>query len=245
MDRRNILIVEDDIDSMQMLEKLVKEIDCTINCFEAKNKLEAYEILHEHLIDVFIIDIILDTKIMNDVSGMKLAEEIRTIERYKFTPLVFITSLEDPQMYAFKVLHSYDYIEKPYPVKETKRIIKEALCYKTEREKEKIFLFKKDGILVPVAENSIVYMKSKGHILYIFGENDEISIPYKSCREMLGEIDDRNFVQCNRSTIVNRKCILSVDSVNRYALLKENKGKKEITIGKKYLNKVLDGMIRC
>lgn len=245
MERKTILIVEDDLDSMEMLEKLVKEIDPALKCLKAHNKAEAYEIIHEHLIDVFLIDIILNTAVMCDVSGMKLAEEIRTIERYKFTPIVFITSLEDPEMYAFKSLHSYDYIEKPYSVKETMDTIKGALGYKTQPEKERIMLFKKDGILFPIPEKNIVYMQSKGHMLYIYEENDSICIPYRSCREMVETLDETYFVQCNRNTIINRKFIINIDSVNKYVLIKSNTGKTEISIGKKYLNKVIEGMVKC
>lgn len=243
MDRKNILIVEDDEYSMKMLEKIIIEVDMNVKCYKADNLNQAYVILHEYLIDVFFIDIVLDTKVLGDASGMKLAEEIRDIERYKFTPILFITSLEDPMMYAFKELHSFDYITKPYLVSEAKKAIEQALCYKTEYERKKTIHFKKDGILVSLIENDIVYMKSIGRTLHVFIQRDEITIPYKTCDYMMDVLDERLFVQCNRNTIVNREYIESIDSTNRYIKLKNFEGNEEISIGKKYLNKVLEGMI--
>ena len=92
MDKKSILIVEDDKHSMKMLEKLIDELDVSTICHKASSVKQAYEVLHENIIDVFLIDIILDTSVQGDVSGMILAEEIRSIDRYKFTPIIFITS---------------------------------------------------------------------------------------------------------------------------------------------------------
>lgn len=239
---KNVLIVEDEEYSMNMLEKLINETTPFVKCFRASTIEQAYMILHKELIDAFFIDIILNSKRPDDASGMNLAEELRGIDKYRFTPIIFITSVEDSKLYAYKRLHCYDYIEKPYLVKEVKHTLIQALHYKTQPEAERIVHFKKDGILVSIIENDIIYMKSIVRSLYIYTKYEEISIPYKTCTNMLQLLDNRIFVQCNRNTIVNRKCIGYIDKVNRYLELKNCITCDKLNIGRKYLDKILEGI---
>lgn len=245
MERKKVLIIEDDAGSSEMLQKLICEIDVWIICYKASTVKQAYEILHENIIDVFIIDIILDTAILGDVSGIRLAEEIRAIDRYAFTPILFITALEDPKLYAYSVLHSFKYIEKPFLVKETKESIREALRYKTVEKSEKFLHFRKDGILFSVKEDSIIYMESKAHMLYIYTTKEKITIPYKTCKKMLVALDERWFVQCSRSAIVNRRYIYNIDTINLYITFIAEYGCRSVSIGKRYLDKVLEGIAIC
>ena len=85
-------------------------------------------------------------------------------------------------------------------------------------------------------------MKSIVRSLYIYTKYEEISIPYKTCTNMLQLLDNRIFVQCNRNTIVNRKCIGYIDKVNRYLELKNCITCDKLNIGRKYLDKILEGI---
>lgn len=245
MEKKKVLIVDDDPICRDLLEKIVGEIDELAICYKAPDIKQAYEILHKNVIDVFIIDIILDTTVTGDVSGIKLAEEIRAIDRYAFTPVLFITGMLDPKLYAYSELHIFKYIEKPFRIEDIMDTIKDALRYKTELEKEKFLHFRKDGVLFPVKENSVVYMESKGHMLYIHTTKERITIPYISCRKMLTVLDERWFVQCSKSVIVNRKYIVNIDTVNRYIALKSGCLHSAVSIGKRYLDKVLEGVVVC
>lgn len=245
MSNKKVLIVEDDISSMNMLEKLVSEINMLAVCLKATNINEAYRILHENVIDVFILDIILDTSVQGDVSGMKLAEEIRRIERYRFTPIIFISALSDPRFYAYTNIRSYMYIEKPFRVNETRKILREAMLFDTEPERDKYLYFRKDGILVSVKENDVIYIESKDHTLYIHSVKETIDIPYKTCKEMLEVVDLRKFIRCNRSTIVNKEFVRTIDIVNRYIGIDSDRGYGKISIGAKYLNTIVKEINVC
>ena len=242
MDRRNILIVEDEAYSMDMLEKLILETVPSAKCYKAYNLEQAYMILHNNVIDIFFIDIILDTKKPSDASGMNLAEELRGIDKYRYAPIIFITSVEDAKFHAQRRLHCYDYIEKPYLVKEVKQTLEDALYYKTQPEKRRTVHFKKDGILVPIVENDIIYMKSVIRTLHVYMVDEEVMVPYQTCEQIMKEVDERLFVRCNRNTIVNKKYIGYVDKVNRYLEVKDCVHCNRLSIGKKYLDKVLDGL---
>ncbi len=84
---------------------------------------DAYQTALEKNIDVFLVDIVLKPEKLDDMSGMIFAESIRQVEKYRFTPIIFLTALCDPEMHAYKEIHCYGYLSKPYN-KEVKNIRK-------------------------------------------------------------------------------------------------------------------------
>ena len=52
--------------------------------------------------------------------------------------------------------------------------------------------------------------------------------PYKSCKKIVEDIASKDFIQCNKNTVVNRQYIHNIDGTNRYITLVENRGKLEI-----------------
>ena len=92
---KQILIVEDNNKNMEKLCEVLKDIK-DVYIHKAKNSEQAYRYALEYNIDLFIVDIILNTKVFADISGLKFIESIRSINGYKFTPIIVTTSLEDP-----------------------------------------------------------------------------------------------------------------------------------------------------
>ncbi len=133
---KNILIVEDKEIHRKTLMKLLEGIE-DIQVFVAATVEEAYVISMENTIHLFLVDIILNTDVRGDVSGLKFVETIRGIHKYKFSPLIFITSLEDPELYAYKELHCFGYIEKPFNPKEVINMVKLALEFPEKEKKDK------------------------------------------------------------------------------------------------------------
>ena len=124
---KSVLIIEDNPLSMEMLAKIVNEIDPELQVYKAVNQNEAYALSMRITMDLFLIDIILDSTIPGDVSGMRFAGYIRGVERYKYTPMIFITALEDARLFAYSDMHCYYYLEKPYDAKKAFQVISEAL----------------------------------------------------------------------------------------------------------------------
>lgn len=233
---KNVLIVEDNKPALEMLRQIVEETEIEINVYTAWNSMEAYQKALQCTIDVFLIDIILDSKQNGDVSGIEFAQKIRSIEKYMFTPIIFTTSLIDPKLYAFTNIHSYAYIEKPYDPDEVKRIMAKALQYTTEREADRNLFFRREGLLFSVNLSEIIYIENRAHSLTIHTKAERMKMPYKSCKKLMDEIDCKYFIQCSRSFLVNMKYVLALDSVNRYLILKDGLGNLEI--GTAYINKV-------
>ena len=111
---KTILILEDNAREMERLVKIVREQGTQNEVICAVNLEQAYHMAMEKSIDLFLLDIILDPRTSGDASGMKFADHIREVERYHFTPIIFITGLEDPSLYAYSDVQCYSYKGNPY-----------------------------------------------------------------------------------------------------------------------------------
>jgi len=68
---KKILILEDNPVALEHLETLVREVDARNDIYAFDNIKDAYQCAMEKTIDLFLIDIILDTKKPGDASGLK------------------------------------------------------------------------------------------------------------------------------------------------------------------------------
>ncbi len=236
--RKSVLIVEDSKPQLEMLRQLVLEVDPAAEVYMAEDIRTAYTILIENTIDTFLVDIILDTTRPGDTSGIRLVEKIRTIPKYMFVPVLFITSLEDTSHYAYTDLNCLGYLEKPFLPEGVKEILEKALHFSTERDRDATCCFRKDGILYPVKVRDILYMESSGHAICIhIKKKGSLTIPYRTCKQILKEADSDRLIQCSRSTIVNKDYIQNIDIPNKYITLEDVTDK--ISIGHTYKKKIL------
>lgn len=217
---QKILIVEDNKAHVQILNNIVQELYKNIQVYIAFDVKTAYQLALENHIHLFLIDIILDAKKPGDISGLNFVKEIREINKYKFTPLVFITSLEDPKFYSYSQLHCYAYIEKPFSVARVRDVILDALEYPIKENNDKYVYFRKDGIVYSKYIRDIIYIENSRRKIKIFCVNDELEIPYKTSEDILRELDSDLFVQCSRYCIINKRYIEQIDYANRFIKLK-------------------------
>lgn len=221
MMKKNVLIVEDNRACMDALVELTRECDSTSVIYCAKDSAMAYKYAIENRIDLFLVDIMLDNEVQNDVSGIVFADKMRQIERYKFVPIIFVTALEDQAMVAFHKLHCYGYIEKPFDFDRVRKTIEEALKYpiRDERENEYIY-YRKDGILYSIETERIIYMESIMRKMTVYLVDEQIEIPYMTCSAMMDKLNTDDFLQYSRNGILHRKYIDYVDEGNRYVRMK-------------------------
>lgn len=237
--KKSVLIIEDDAQQSVVLRQLVLSAGKNVEIYTADTVALAYRILLEKTIDVFVVDIMLDTSKKGDVSGAKLVERLRRIPKYMFTPVIFVTALEDPAMYAYTDLKCIGYVEKPFDPLQIMQLLEKALNYTTVKEKDISLHFRKDGILYPIKLREIVYMESMNHVMYIHVANGAVlEIPYKTCKSVLQEEDTANcLLQCSRGMLVNREFIRGIDMVNKILMLKAGFGM--VNIGGRYKKKLL------
>ncbi|WP_058486715.1 LytR/AlgR family response regulator transcription factor [Defluviitalea phaphyphila] len=212
-----ILLVEDNFHERKRVINILKEITYEINIYEAETGKKAIEILRNQDIDLFFLDIELP-----DISGIELAEKIRQIDRYEFSYIVFITSHVYFQLKAFKKIHCYDFIEKPYEKKDilevTEKLIraikKEVKNNKTERKKIK---FKLKSFILSIYEDEIIFIESQGRNCLIHTQNEVYEINNLSMKKVLNMLSKDLFMQTHKSYIINVEYIKEIKKKGRNA----------------------------
>ncbi|MBD5496084.1 MAG: DNA-binding response regulator [Lachnospiraceae bacterium] len=238
---KTVLIVEDNIRSREMLVKIIEGVRNDVVIKTATSQEEASVLAMKNNIDLFMLDIILNSSNPGDVSGMRFAEYIRTFQKYKYTPIIFTTALEDPELYAYSDLHCYYYVEKPYDVGKVSKVISEALDFPGNDNVSQSVFFRKDGILYKKEISEIIYIENSRAGQTVYCTNGNLKLPYKPNKKILEELGSDKFVQCSRYNIVNTDYIDKIDTVNRYIQLKNVKELIEFgnTFKKKFLKNVV------
>lgn len=217
---KKVLIVEGKKEIADDLKKIVVRADGNAKVFCAASFEEAVLISVQENIELMLVDVILDSSIQNDISGLRFVREIRRMEQYKFVPVIIITALEDTKLYSYRELHCYDFIEKPYDPKKIFNIIKEVLPYRTVRKQNQKYIYRKEGIIYSILQEDIVYIQNFNKRLIVKTVNEFVDIPYKPLSKLLDELNDSDFVQSSRNYIINKKYVEHVDTVNRMIKMK-------------------------
>lgn len=218
---KTILILEDNKKILDTLVTAVREISEDVSVYPVQTLEMAYAIAFSKSIDLFLLDIILTTKYPGDISGFDFAQQVRKHEAYMFTPIIFITSLEDRKFYAYSEIHSYAYLEKPFSMLQLKELIKETLKFPGPKTCDKELYMRKDGILYQIKLKKVIYIECENHKLLIHMIDKFLEIPYYTIKKFLNEANAPYLFQCSRNTVVNRAYIDYVDIVNRYIRVKD------------------------
>lgn len=226
---KRILILDDNKATLQHLTDIVGGLDVEKEILSCGNIRDAYQCALEKTIDLFMVDIILDTSQPGDTSGLKFVENIRRLGHYCFTPVIFITSLEDSKSYTYEYLHCYSFIEKPFEADRVKQVVEQCLRFPGSVQVNKTLYFRKEGIVLAVERENIVYVESILRKMHIHTKRgDVLTIPYLTIKKFLEEADSSDMIQCSRNTVINRNYVLNVDITNRMIQFKDGLGSVEI-----------------
>ena len=231
-----IMILEDSMDSLMALTAMIKKIskDIAVVPVESLEKPRAALQDEANLFQAFLLDINLDEQDMEDASGMEFARQVRNDIRYAFTPLVMITSIANLELAAYRELHCYQYILKPYDEEEIEKLIHKVL-FQTGESKEPFVLVKKEGVNYKIYCKDIVYLYAIPRGICLVLQKETMKIPYLSIKQILAKLPEEQFIQCHRMYVVNRSYIDYVDIVNRIIRMK---GSQEVEIGVTYKTEI-------
>lgn len=229
--KKNVLIVNNNVNYANELEKMVHEVNPYLEVTLIHKVEEAYEYIMNVTVDLFILDTVMNVEKPGDISGIQLAERIREIKKYILTPIIFVTTEEDPELYAYEELNCLGYFVKPFLKERFQKKIKRGLFYQTSRNEDKALFFRKGGIIYPIRIKDIAYIESIPNGMRVhLGEGSVVEVLYKTCRSILREADSEFLFQCSRGVLVNRNYILGIDFSKRCILLKRDLGMLDIGV---------------
>lgn len=233
----NILILEDQKESREALEKMIASYgsEGEIDIDSAATFMEAEALLNNNkTYNGFFIDINLDIHNQDDQSGIEFARLLRTNRKYEFTPVIMVTSIASLEMTAFREIHCYQYIVKPYDRQTVEDVIRKIIMHDKVAE-EKNIIVKKDGINYRIKCDAIQYVQAVTRGVMFKMTKESIKIPYMTIKEFMTKVDPEDFVQCHRMYVVNKKHVKFFDVVNRIIKLEDG---SQVEIGITYKDKI-------
>lgn len=231
---KKILMLENQKNYLRIIRETTNKLLDNVELLHAKNTSEGIVIAMEALINVFIVD--LDIGACNNVAGIKFIEHLRQSDKYRFTPIIVLSSAKDPNKHVYENLHCYSFMEKPIKESVLFEKISEVLMYNQHNKVTKQGYFKIDGIYHAINVDDIIYTESHNRKMLINSRKKKYLVPYITCEQFLERYNSDVFLRCSKSAIVSKNYIQSVDLTNRYIELKDDFGHVGIGIYyKKYV----------
>ncbi len=230
-----ILVLEDSKDCLSAITAMLEKVSDKVCVVPVNSLEEARSALAEKAqtpFQAFLLDINLDCNDKDDISGITFAREVRMKREYAFTPIVMITSLANMELTAYRELHCYQYLIKPYNEQDIEKLAGKLLFLSQQGEtRETHVIVKKDGINYKIFCKDIVCVKAvpRGVLLVLLKE--EMKIPYLSIKQLLERLPDDKFLQIHRMCVVNQDYIDYVDTVNGFICMKNG---EQVEIGITY-----------
>lgn len=210
----NILVLEDDCIQLRTLSDIIKQSGGMYQVHEATNAAQALEVAQQEMIDLFYVDINLKNE-----SGLDFALEIRKMERYRLTWIIFVTIYKEFVLSAFKKIHCYDYILKPYNKENIQRMTRFLLsdsCAQVAATDimEKFIIVPIKNIQVKIFINEIIFVEVFIRTSIIHTIRGSFTIDYLSLKKLNSMIKDKNILQSHRSYLVNMKYVSKIEKTN-------------------------------
>ncbi|WP_160688677.1 LytTR family DNA-binding domain-containing protein [Clostridium sp. C2-6-12] len=216
----SILLVEDDYMQREILKKMIAAKYEAMVIYEADSESSALEIINKHDINIFLIDISL-----KESSGLELAKKIRDIPKYELSPLIFLTTHVDYMLQAFKQIHCYDYIIKPYNKEDVLAILDKFIVYENsqlnkieeeiiQEDDKEVIITLKNGIYIGIKINDIFFIEVKGKNCDINTINGMYTANNISLKKILEMINCEFIIQSHRAFAININYILKVEKLD-------------------------------
>ena len=234
-----ILILEDSKDCLNAVTVMVEKVSGHVCAVPVNSLEEARAALNDGTqppFQAFLLDINLDIDDKDDISGITFAREVRMKKEYAFTPIIMITSLANMELTAYRELHCYQYLVKPYNEEDIQKLIGKLLFLSQQGETRDAFVVvRKDGINYKLFCKDIVCIKAIPRGVDFVLLKEDLKVLYLSIRQLLEKLPSDKFLQVHRMCVVNQDYIDYVDTVNGLISMKSG---EQVEIGITYKNEV-------
>lgn len=204
-----ILVITNNLHQIKYIRRISAEIKNKINIHSANSVEATYKIAEAYNIKIFVID-----NYMFDGNGIEVAKKLRTIRKYKFSPIIFINGVKKYEMQAFREVHCYDFIIRPCYEKNLKKIIKPILTEYLADEKNEFLYLKYNGIQRRIKFDNICSIESKSRRIHIKTKHEKIIYKIITVKKFKEKLND-DFIQVHQSIIVNKSLIEKISLVDK------------------------------
>lgn len=234
-----ILILEDSKECLEAITVMVERVSGHVRAVPVNSLEEARAALGGEAqppFQVFLLDINLNTGDSDDISGITFAREVRMRKEYAFTPIIMITSLANMELTAYRELHCYQYLVKPYNEEDIRKLVGKLLFLSQQGEtREDYVVVRKDSINYKIFCKDIVCIKAVPRGVNFVLLKEEMKVLYLSIKQLLEKLPGEKFLQVHRMCVVNQDHIDYVDTVNGLISMKNG---EQVEIGITYKNEI-------
>lgn len=227
-----ILLVEDDAAASELIRQYTEALCGKHQLTIFSTATAALNWSDEHSVDLFILDIQLP-----DYRGTELGKQIRTMPRYRFTPILFTTELAGEELGAYREIKCYDFLVKPFTQEQFTNAVSAALDMgKQMRKTVPVLRIEQKQFLFEYGLEQILYIESFGKkaVIHSISQGKELNdqISGYSLVRLLEMAGPGNLIQCHKSFLINPIYITKIDKGSKTLWLKSCKD--TIPIGEKY-----------
>ena len=227
-----ILLVEDDTTASELIRQYTEALCGKHQLTTVSTATAALNWSDKHSVDLFILDIQLP-----DYRGTELGKQIRTMPRYRFTPILFTTELAGEELGAYREIKCYDFLVKPFTQEQFTNAISAALDMGRQMRKTvPVLRIEQKQFLFEYGLEQILYIESFGKkaVIHSISQGKELNdqISGYSLARLLEMAGPGNLIQCHKSFLINPIYITKIDKGSKTLWLKNCKD--EIPIGEKY-----------
>ncbi len=234
-----ILILEDSKECLEAITVMVERVSGHVRAVPVNSLEEARAALGGEAqppFQAFLLDINLQTDDSSDISGITFAREVRMRKEYAFTPIIMITSLANMELTAYRELHCYQYLVKPYNEEDIRKLVGKLLFLSQQGEtREDYVVVRKDSINYKIFCKDIVCIKAVPRGVNFVLLKEEMKVLYLSIKQLLEKLPGERFLQVHRMCVVNQDHIDYVDTVNGLISMKNG---EQVEIGITYKNEI-------
>lgn len=184
--------------------------------------------------------VVLDTR-LKDGSGLHCAVELRKMRAYALTWLIFVSAYADCMLDAFRQVHCYEFLIKPYNASEFQRTVRLLLERENTVQADRpACLFHSGQTDFKVYIDEIIFLEVNARACTIHTKERQYRLNRVPLKEALQRISSPDIVQTHKSYAVNLR---HVRHIERYSLTSWNihfDHYPEIALlGNKYKEKIL------
>ena len=225
MEMKSILLVEDDFLNRRLTKKIL--LENRYHVLEAKNYIEAIQILKKEKILLAILDIHLGE---GEQDGISLGQEIHA--KYR-TPFIYLTAYDNTEIINKAVMTApYSYLTKPFKNIDLIASVEIAIQQSKNSEiKIPTILVKDIDYTVELPTNTINYIESDGNYL-LFYTDKKIYKSRATIKQMMDLLPQDTFIQTHRAFIVNTQ---KIEKFNIKSIVIKN---TIIPVSKKYIDNI-------
>ncbi|WP_077894393.1 LytR/AlgR family response regulator transcription factor [Clostridium felsineum] len=209
----SVILVEDNAEQRHKIKNIIVSIYQFVKIYEADCEAEALKIIENNDVNIFLLDIML-----KESSGLNLAMKIRKIKKYQFSQIIFLTHHMEYIIQAFKKVHCYDYILKPYNEKIVKAILSKLMFHENnvikERTNKEIIIMPQNGTYVNIKVDDIFFIEVKGKKCELNTIKGTYTVNNMSLKKLLQSIDCEYIIRSHKAFAVNKNYIRKIEKID-------------------------------